>query len=559
VGVGHRDRLRKFLSEHRPLVEAGLVAAVPAVVYLIVAPSTGDHATQEFRTQFFEDHGFAIWSNLWYGGHHLPGYSLIFPPLAALLGPRVVGALAAVAAAVIFASIADRRWGTDARLGILWFAVSATISIFTGRLTFALGVAVGLGALWAAQRGRNAWAVLLAALCSVSSPVAGLFLAGVGIAWAAARRAPWGLAIAAAAFGVDLMMSLAFPEGGSQPFTFGSFLPAFLITLVALALLPRDDRLLQFGVGIYAVGLLVSVIVDNPVGNAPVNFDNPMGSNAARLGALFAGPLLACVLWRRAGWPTRRWVLALAVLVPLIGWWQWAPVVRELIEAKTDPSDRPGYYAPVRDFVREASHGRPLRVEVVPVVDHWEAAFLPPKVQLARGWERQLDVKLNPLFYEDQLTAGDYRAWLDNLAISYVALNDGPKDFAAKTEEDLLRDRTPEYLRLVYSDRDWEIFKVLDPTPISEGAGHVEKIDTEGFTVDNRFAGTTLVRVHWTPYWTVAGGSGCVSEAPNGFTTVLTREPGRVRVATDYRPWKALGDGPNCREGPDQDDAAGDG
>jgi hypothetical protein len=552
VGVAYRDRLRDLLRTHRHLVEAGLVAAVPVVLYLLVEPSTGDHATQEFRTRFFEDRGFAIWSNLWYAGHHLPGYSLVFPPLAALIGPRLLGALGALASAVLFASIANRRWGEQARFGIYWFSLSVTISLYTGRLTFALGVAVGLAAVWAAQREHNVWALLLAALCTLSSPVAGLFLAGAGLAWAIAKRSYWGLAMAASAFGAGVMIALAFPEGGSQPFTFGSFAPAFVLILLAIVLVPAEDRLLRAGLAIYAVGLLVSVVVDNPVDNAPVNFDNPMGSNAARLGALFAGPLIACAIWRRPGWPERRWIAVLAVLVPLIFWWQWAPVVRELVDAKTDPSDERSYYNPVKDFVREAAAGRPVRVEVVPVTDHWESAYLPPKVQLARGWERQLDVKLNPLFYDDRITAQEYRRWLDHNAVSFVAVNDGPKDFAAEAEEELLRDRPPDYLRLVYSDRSWDIFAVKDPTPLSEGAGTVDKIDTEGFTVENEFAGTTLVRVHWTPYWTVAGGSGCVSEAPDGFTTVYTREPGRVRVATDYRPWKALGDGPNCREGPDQ-------
>jgi hypothetical protein len=557
VGVANRDRLRDLLRTHRHLVEAGLVAAVPVVVYLIVAPSTGDHATQEFRTQFFEDRGFAIWSNLWFAGHHLPGYSLVFPPLAALVGPRVLGAVAGMAAALLFASIAHRRWGDHARLGIAWFSISVSISLFTGRLTFALGVAVGLAAVWATQRERNVVATLLAALCTLSSPVAGLFLAGAGLAWAIARRSWWGLAMAAAAFGAGVLVVLAFPEGGSQPFTFGSFVPSFGITLIAIALVPPEDRLLRLGLGIYALGLLVSVIVDNPVDNAPVNFDNPMGSNAARLGALFIGPLLACAIWRRRGWPVVRWVVILALAIPVITWWQWGPVVRELIEAKTDPSDERAYYNPVRDFVRDKADGKPVRVEVVPVTDHWESAYLPPKVQLARGWERQLDVKLNPLFYEDTLNAQDYRRWLDDLAVSYVAINDGPKDFAAETEEELLRDRPPDYLRLVYSDRSWDIFEVKDPTPLSEGAGTVEKIDTEGFTVDSDSAGTTLVRVHWTPYWTVAGGSGCVSEAPDGFTIVSTRVPGRVRVATSYRPWKALGNGPNCREAPDPGDDSG--
>ena len=40
------------------------------------------------------------------------------------------------------------------------------------------------------------------------------------------------------------------------------------------------------------------------------------------------------------------------------------------------------------------------RVEVAFTHNHWEAAHLATSVPLARGWERQLDEKANPLFYD---------------------------------------------------------------------------------------------------------------------------------------------------------------
>ena len=39
-----------------------------------------------------------LWNAQWYGGHHAAGYSLLFPPLAGLVGPRAVGVIAGVAA-----------------------------------------------------------------------------------------------------------------------------------------------------------------------------------------------------------------------------------------------------------------------------------------------------------------------------------------------------------------------------------------------------------------------------------------------------------------------------
>jgi len=41
--------------------------------------------------------GLVIFDSHWYGGHSLPGYSMIFPLLAALLGSRLVGAIACIA------------------------------------------------------------------------------------------------------------------------------------------------------------------------------------------------------------------------------------------------------------------------------------------------------------------------------------------------------------------------------------------------------------------------------------------------------------------------------
>src|SRR5436190_16800226 len=79
-----------------------LAAAILAVAYLIVAPSPADLAAQTFRADLFSAHGYVIWNNLWYSGHALPGYSVLYPPLAALLGPRVVGVLSAIAAAAAF-------------------------------------------------------------------------------------------------------------------------------------------------------------------------------------------------------------------------------------------------------------------------------------------------------------------------------------------------------------------------------------------------------------------------------------------------------------------------
>lgn len=116
------------------------LAASLAALWLAIGPPTPDLAAQVYRTGLFAREGFTVWNGFWFGGHHTPGYSILFPPLAATLGPRVVGAMAAVASAVLFARIVGHRFGPAshaARWGALWFAAATATDLLIGRLTSA--------------------------------------------------------------------------------------------------------------------------------------------------------------------------------------------------------------------------------------------------------------------------------------------------------------------------------------------------------------------------------------------------------------------------------------
>ena len=94
-----------------PLVPT-LAAAALGAVYLIAAPDTADMAAHTYRTWLWHQVGFATWNAQWYGGHHMAGYSLLYPPLAAVAGTRFVGVAAAVVAVWLFARLAHRRAAT---------------------------------------------------------------------------------------------------------------------------------------------------------------------------------------------------------------------------------------------------------------------------------------------------------------------------------------------------------------------------------------------------------------------------------------------------------------
>jgi hypothetical protein len=518
----------------RRLIEPALVAGLLSAVYLIVEPSSADHAAQVFRSTLFESEGLSAWNNLWFGGHHTPGYSVLFPFLASLVGPRIVGALAVMAAALLFAGIAYRRWGDRARLGVIWFAAGASISLFSGRLSFALGIAVALAAVFASQRGWRAIAIGFALACPLASPVAALFLACGAVAHALAERSRAGLELAVAGLGSVILIAYAFPEGGTEPFVFSSFQPAILIAVAVFVAIPREEKLLRYGVAAYATALAAAFLIDSP-----------MGGNATRMGALFLGPALAFGLWRRQRF-------ALVLLAPFLLYWQWSPVVRDLETVHAQPSVKADYYAPVQDFLRGAMRGERHRVEVVPVEHHWEAAYMPKGIYIARGWERQLDRKLNELFYEDEngpLTPDAYRHWLDDLAVGYIALPHTELDYAGEAEARLIKHGLP-YLHEVFRNADWTVYEVADPEPMAIGAGDLVKLKPEGFIVEADAAGSILVRVRWTPYWQIAEGTGCVEESPNGFTRVTMPEAGRLKIGVDFSPLRALSGGERCADNP---------
>src|SRR3954454_14068784 len=255
-----------------PVAAALLVAAV----WLVLRPHTVDMAAHTFRARLFGEEGFTIWNGLWYGGHHTPAYSVLFPPLAWAIGPWIAGALCTIAAAALFEPLARGHWGERARWGALWFGIGTGALLFTGRLPFAMGVAFGLAALLAHQRDRKLLAFALAMGTGLASPVAALFLT-----LAAVCAFEW--EVAAAAFLPTALLAAAFPEGGYMPFDFTTYIPVPALALAAVVLLPARERTLRIGAVAYAIATTAAFLVQTP-----------MGSNAVRLGALFTGPILLC-------------------------------------------------------------------------------------------------------------------------------------------------------------------------------------------------------------------------------------------------------------------------
>jgi hypothetical protein len=515
-------------------VPAWAPAAVLAAVVLVLGPRSADLAAQDYRAQL----GLVLWDDGWYGGHHMPGYSVLFPPLAALLGPRLVGALAAVAATWLFERLAIERFGgRGARIGALWFGLGTVATLVSGRLTFALGIAVGVGTILLATRGRHGWACAAAVATTLASPVAGVFLALGAAAWWLADRGRAPVALGLAALVPAGLLALAFPEGGSFPFVASSFWPGLVGAVAVTLAIPRptasggvgpEARVVRFGAALYVLALVGAYVLDTP-----------MGGNVMRLGALAAGPLLACLLWDRD-----RRLLALLAL-PLL-YWQWVAPADDWLRAAEDRSVHAGYYTGLNGFLREQQAEGPFRVEIPFTDNHWESRWVAPVAPLARGWERQLDVERNALFYDDRpLTPARYRRWLDENAVRFVALADAPVDYSAAAEAALVRDGLP-YLRPVWRDAHWRVWEVRGAQPLATGAARATALEGERVRLRASRAGAVDLRVRFTPYWRLAEGEGCVRRARGDWTRLELARPGDVALEARFALSRVLARGPRC-------------
>jgi hypothetical protein len=511
-----------------------LLAAVLAAAYVIIAPPSRDLPAHLFRAQLFRAAGFTIWNNLWYAGHHVLGYSVLFPPVSATLTPQLAAAIAAVGTAAVFEPLARRNFGPEAWLGALVFGVAAATNLYAGRLVFAFGLLPAIGAALALDRRRTTLAAMLAVLTALSSPVAALFLAvfataaAIGALYAERRLPPAlpGVVVTLAALVPVGLLSIAFPEGGREPFAFSALWPIAVLGIGALLALPRDAVKLRAGVAIYTLGTITAYLIPSAV-----------GGNAARLGTMMAAPLAALLWWRN------RVALLALVAVPLL-YLGWQAPIRVISAASGQPSTTAAFYQPLLRFLARQG-GPPFRIEIPFTEFHTEAYVVGSHFPLARGWERQLDIEDNPLFYGGRLTAASYENWLRSAAVRFVAVPAAPLDYSAVSEAALIRRGLP-YLRLARRTRDWRIYAVRSPTPIVSGAATLTGLHADSLALEADRTGTAIVRVRFTPYWMLSEGAGCVS--PDGdYTKLRIDRPGAMALVTSFSLSRIGATSPRCR------------
>jgi hypothetical protein len=183
-----------------------------------------------------------------------------------------------------------------------------------------------------------------------------------------------------------------------------------------------------------------------------------LGANAGRLPLLLSAPVL--LLGSRRG---RRASLAASVAVAVIASVQTTQIVKVAYATAHDRSTTEAYYHDVVSYLLDQPAA--VRVEIPFTAQHWETAYVAEHIPIARGWERQIDRRLNPEFYDQEapLDAATYHAWLLRNEVTHVALPDTEFDPSSAGEAQLIRNGL-DYLEPVFRDRHWTVF-VVEASP----------------------------------------------------------------------------------------------
>jgi hypothetical protein len=511
-----------------PLVREAVLctglAAITSSLLVWLGPPGGDLAAHEYQRRLFLLHGFTLWDNFWYAGRYaFVNYSVLYYPLAALIGIAALSVLTVALAAGAFARLLEREWGSPARWASRCFALIWPGVILAAELPLALGVLLALLCLLALQAGRRWLAAALILLVLAASPVAFVLLAVVlagiavgshpGLRLRAAAVPAAAVAVAAAA---ELVTVHLFPVG-TLGFPGVEAIEAVVFCVFLLALTWRLERArgLRGVLAVYLVAVVAIYVI--PTG---------LGHDIARV-RLVALPIALLVA------ALRRWrpLPPVLVAIGLAAAWNVVPLASAWASSTADRSANPKMWPAPVSYLR--THLRTgYRVEAVDTVDHWPALYLArANIPLVRGWFRQDDHPIANLLYH-RYTPAQYVAWLRRLGVAYVVLTDAPTDHSSRREARLVRSGETG-LQRVFATHAVSIYAVPRPEPIVTGPDRPAVLAFRESRLVLRVAqgGTYRVAVRWSPYWHAS--TGCLTHAEGGMLQLRTRSAATVRIGFD--------------------------
>ena len=509
------------------VVVAAVIGAAASTVVVGAVPVGGDAAAHLYRTVLVRG-GSLVWDNLWLSGQYpLTSYSVLYYFVAGWLGNVPLAFAAIVVSAALFSILLRREWGLAGRWPAWVFAVIAAGQLFTGSYDYVVGFAVLLASLFAFQRGRPAFGVVLAGLTLAVSPLAFIFLGVVLVAvWLPRHHLGCVEVIVAGSLlafvGAELMVLSGFPVRGLYyPFGLWRLLAGAAVGVLGIALGWKGRQ--RGGATIaslFLVWLVVSVLA--------YLIPSPVGHNVTRLAGL-ALPLMLLAAGLARFRP--RWLSVLALAAAIAA--SVGPYLVMIPQRTTSQGAEPAFWAPLIGYL-DAHQAAGFRVEVVPTANHWETYYLPRAgLQLARGWYRQLDIADNPTLYAPSLTAREYRAWLRSVGVDYVVVTNLQAGAMGAAREARLVLTPGDGFHAVFRSRSGTVFELLHPTPILTGPRPARITAVTHLEISGWAAapGRYLLRVHFTPYWHLDGLPACVGAGPGGMTSLDLKRGGRFSLA----------------------------
>ncbi|MFE0511619.1 MFS transporter [Streptomyces sp. NPDC058964] len=479
------------------------MTALSGVLHIIwfftFANSGGDLAAQDAWAEFVGRHPDSAYNLAWYGGMHPVSYSVVSPYLMSVLGVRTTMMIAGTVSAGLLTLVLIRSRAVKNPLWVSLAGVFALIcNAISGRVTFGLGTMFALGSVaavfcwpyrWRYKRWAKALvAAPLAALATMSSPVAGLFVGLVAVALFLQKRRPGAWALGLAPTAVVAVSAWLFPFSGTQPMIFGSVVLPLLYGLLCLFLVPKEWITVRLTAAVYSLGVVLVWLISSQI-----------GSNISRLPMLFAGAtLIAALPYTKPR--SRKWYVTVLGFLGFVGWIGFKSV--DDIIHTTPAASWARELAPLVNELQGVGAEKG-RVEVIPARSHREASALAPYVNLARGWNRQADMERNPLFYDDTLNSANYHEWLQRWAVHFVVLPKGEPDGDGGERERALVQRGMPYLKQIWGDANWQLFRVTDATQLAEPDAVVDRAEQGEMTLEVRKAGRILIKIPYSPWLSV--------------------------------------------------------
>jgi len=484
-----------------------LVSVVSATLFVIIEPGVPDlEAALAHQSASSHGVGLTYWFQ-WFGGGSTPGqYSVLTPWLSALLTAPGLGALATV----VVTPLVDRVLvGTTFRLTGTWLAtVTAGLSLWSGRIAFALGLAVAVVALIGLRERRVVLAVIgvIGSVCA--SPVAGAFLAMALLASGVVERKNRRLALLLTALCGSALLAVAWYFGMPGPAIYRPISAELVAAFSLLMVLARPAPAVRVVACMTAIASVVLVLVPNG-----------MGSNLSRMPYI----CLPVAVVATAG--VRRWIALLLVTPALVccGYFAYHD-----LRVASYPAASPSYYDSLARELDRTPQLRNYRLEVVQSRSFHTADYaLLDHAALATGWETQQLQALDPILKSRELNATNYRTWMGVNAVGYIAFDRRSPD--AIDPEYKLVARGLSYLTSVWRDSTWTLYRVEDATPIVSKPATLLTASQSQLTVRFTCACSVPVRVRWSKFLTVSddasGLSGVVTDA-GGWSVVTVPQAG---------------------------------